>query len=97
MKALRGQILEFLYRVYPSSVLELDVISVFFRDHRTDTIRKALAYLVDRGYVEKAEKDHPVWRYEKQLLYKLTSNGVDLMEGTKKDPGVMVEDRRREG
>ncbi len=93
LRALRGLILDFLKGVYPTMVLELDVIGVFYQDYRDKYIRQALAYLVDKGYVERLEKPHPVHRYERQVLYKLTAKGVDLMEGTIRDDGVLLEER----
>lgn len=91
--SLRGMILEFLCRVYPSMVLEIDVISVFYRDYRDTHIRKALAYLVDKGYAERIEREHPIRRFERQVFYKATPSGIDLVEGTIRDDGVLIEDR----
>jgi len=91
--SLRGMILEFLNKVYPKMVLELDIISVFYRDYKDTAIRKSIAYLADKGYIEKVEKEHPVWRYEKQVFYKLTPQGIDLLEGLIKDDAIAIEDR----
>ncbi|RKY65258.1 MAG: hypothetical protein DRQ02_10455 [Candidatus Latescibacterota bacterium] len=91
-RALRGLILDFLKSVYPTMVLELDIIGVFYQDYRDKHIRQALAYLVDKGYVEKIKKLHPVHRYEKQVFYRLTAKGIDIYEGTIRDEGVLLED-----
>jgi DNA-binding PadR family transcriptional regulator len=85
--------LEFLNRVYPSMVIELDIIGVFYRDYRDSNIRKALSYLVDKGYVEAIKKPHPVRRYDEQVLYKITPKGIDLLDGTENDNGILLEDR----
>jgi len=91
-KVLRGLILDFLKSVYPALVLELDIIGVFYQDYRDKDIKQALAYLVDKGYVEEQQKPHPVRRYEKQFFYKLTAKGIDLYEGTIRDEGMLLED-----
>ncbi len=90
-ETLRGNILEFLLKVYPHMVLELDVIKVFYQYHRDKDIRQALAFLIDSNYVEKTEKPHPVRRFEMQTFYKLTRDGVLIADGTKRDDSVMME------
>jgi hypothetical protein len=85
--------LEFLNKVYPSMVLELDVIGVFYRDYRDSHIRKTLSYLVDKGYVEAIKKPHPVRRYEENVFYKITPKGIDLLDGTENDNGILLEER----
>jgi len=90
-EALRGMIIEFLYCIYPSIVMELDIISIFYQYHRDDDIRKSLAFLVDKGYVHMDEKPHPVRRFEKQHFYKLTADGVQIAECTKRDNSVIPE------
>lgn len=90
-ETLRGNIIEFLYKIYPAIVLELDIISVFYQYHRDTDIRKSLAYLVDCGYVERMEMPHPVRRFEKQVFYKLTADGVQVAECIKRDDTVLPE------
>ena len=90
-ETLRGNIIEFLYKVYPAMVLELDLVSIFYQHHRDTDIRKSLAYLVDCEYVEKHEKPHPVRRFEKQVFYKLTAEGVQVAECIKRDDTVLLE------
>ncbi len=89
--SLRGELLEFLKIAYPGFVLELDIIGVFYRDWRDTQIRQDLAYLVDRGYVERIKKPHPVKQRRVQAFYKLTADGVDLIDGIAVDPGVLIE------
>jgi len=91
--SLRGMILEFLHKVYPNMVLELDIVSVFYRDYKDTAIRKSIAYLVDKGYVERIEKEHPIKRYDRQVFYRLTPKGIDLLEGTIKDEAIAIDDR----
>jgi len=87
--SLRSLILEFLYKVYPHYVLEIDIIYVFYKDFRDTYIRKTLQYLVDKGYVEKLEKEIP--RLGVKIFYKLTPSGVDLVEGLLKDEKIPFE------
>ena len=52
MKLLRGQILDFLKRIYPREIEELEIVSVFYQYYKDVEIKQSLAYLVDKGYVE---------------------------------------------
>lgn len=90
-QTLRGNIVELLYRIYPDMILELDIISIFYQYYRDKDVYKSLAYLVDRGYIEKIEKPHPIRRFEKLIFYKLTADGVQIAECTKRDDSVLVE------
>jgi len=91
--SLRGMLLEFLGKIYPEAVLEIDLIGIFYRDYKDSQIRKALHYLVDKGYVQKIEKQHPFKRYENLVLYKITPAGIDLLEGLIQDSGILVEEK----
>jgi len=89
-KELRGYILDFLKRVYPAKVEELNVIATFYQ-YWTDTqIRRTLAYLADKGYVDIEEKPHPVLKRKKLKFYRLTARGIDLLEGTISDDGIIL-------
>jgi len=92
MKHLRGQLLDFLRRIYPKEIEELGIISVFYEYYRDRDIRQSLQYLVDKGYVEKEERKHPYRRRDKLCFYKITAKGIDLLEGTIDDAGVVLED-----
>ncbi len=92
MKHLRGQILDFLKRIYPRDIEEIGIISVFYEYHRDKDIRQSLQYLVDKGYVEKRVVKHPYRKRQKVAFYKITANGIDLLEGTVEDAGVVLED-----
>ena len=90
MKELRGFILDFLRKVYPQEVEELNVVGTFYQYYRDRDIRQALAYLVDKGYIERREKRHPVYRRKKLVFYKATAKGIDLLEGTISDDGIIL-------
>jgi DNA-binding MarR family transcriptional regulator len=48
-------------------------------------ITEYLDYLTDRGYIERVEREE-----YNVVYYKLTSRGVDILEGTIEDPGVLL-------
>jgi hypothetical protein len=93
-KIIRGYILKLIYdNMYPKP-MGSDVIGPLLLRLGMATSEHTLAihleYLRDRGYVELKEvalmdSFHPV------VLVALTSEGVDLLEGTKADPGVTVQ------
>lgn len=88
---LRGSILQFLAEVYPERVEELSVAQIKYEYYHYSDILKALEYLVDRGYLDRDEQPHPARAHEKVRLYRATSKGIDLVEGTTGDPGVVVD------
>ena len=92
MKALRGQILDFLRRIYPREIEELGVISVFYQYYTDKDIKQSLQYLADKGYVEIKEVPHPYRRRKKVKLYRITATGIDLLEGTIHDDGIVLEE-----
>lgn len=88
---LRGSILMFLVEVYPERVEELSIAQIKYEYYEYSDILKALAYLADRGYVDKDESPHPARPTKKVRMYRATSKGMDVVEGTTTDPGVLVE------
>ena len=90
MKALRGLLLDFLKRIYPKEIEELAIISVFYQYYHDKEIKQALHYLVDKGYAEKKETQHPYIRRKKIAFYRITARGIDLLEGTITDEGVTL-------
>jgi sugar (pentulose or hexulose) kinase len=89
---LRGKLLALLKKVYPDGVDEKTVVSVHYQYHRTEDIAASLEYLVGKKYVERKEHPHPFLALEKVQWYKLTPEGIDLLEGNiPEDPGVLIE------
>lgn len=89
-KQIRGHIL-FLLNVskMPTTrrVLELGMVDSLMVTN--PDITEYLDYLEDRKYIEKIKSDDYGMSY-----YKLTSHGVDLIEGTTCDPGVILDVRK---
>jgi hypothetical protein len=94
MKVLRGEILDFLYRIYPRNIEEIGIVGVFYQYYRDYEIIKALNYLVGKGYVAVEEIPHPYKQFEKKRLYSIAPEGVDILELTKKDDGIIVPERK---
>lgn len=89
---LRGKILDLLKKMYPEGIDFTSLISILFQYHKTDDILSSLEYLTDKKYVEKKEHPHPVFVQEKIKWYKLTPNGIDLIEGNiDPDPGILIQ------
>jgi len=87
-----GKVLALLKKVYPDGVDEITIISVLYQYHKTEHIHATLEYIVDKGYVEKNQHPHPFMEQEHVRWYKLTPNGVDLLEGNiDPDPGILVQ------
>ena len=89
-KELRGYILDFLKRIYPRKVEELNIIATFYQYWTDSQIKRTLAYLTEKGYVEIEEKPHPVLKRKRLRFYKLTAKGIDLAEGTIADSGIIL-------
>jgi len=91
-KTLRGQILDFLYKVYPEETEEVTIISVFYQYFKESQIKKSLQYLVDKGYIELKDIPHPVHQRKIIRLYKILPPGVDLIEGNTHDETILIEE-----
>jgi DNA-binding PadR family transcriptional regulator len=91
-KTLRGQLLDFLYKVYPEEAEEITIISVFYQYFKESQIRKSLQYLVDKGYVSGKDIPHPVHIRRMVRLYKILPAGVDLIEGNIQDETILFEE-----
>lgn len=87
---LRGKLITFLAHIYPEKIEEMSVVGVFYEYHESDDIIKALAYLVDKGFVHLFELPHPYRERKTVRLYQISASGIDLADGTVTDPGVMI-------
>jgi len=87
---LRARLLEFLRDLYPNGADERTVVSVFYEYHRFDDIVESLSYLADKGYAERKEVPHPYRAGERIRMYKILPAGIDLLDGTIKDPAVTI-------
>jgi len=94
IKALRGEILDFLHRISPRIIDELEIIGVFYQYYKDNEIRSALLYLADRGYIKVIEEPHPYKPREKKRFYTITADGIDVLDLTKQDNGIIVPERR---
>lgn len=87
---LRGEILKFLKYTYPDRVDERVIVGSLYVYHDYDDIVESLSYLVDKGYAERKEVPHPYKPVEKIRMYKISTTGIDLIDGTHDDPAVLV-------
>lgn len=91
-KILRGKVLAFLCYMSPKRVDIMGIAGVYIDYYTLAHIEKAVAYLLDRGYITAEKKAHPYVEREQVALYAVSSKGVDLHEGTIKDDGISVGD-----
>lgn len=88
---LRGKILKLLSEQYPEGLERITLISIYYQCDKVDDIDKSLAYLCDKGYVQKKEHPHPYKENKKITFYKITPAGIDLIEGTSEaEPGIII-------
>ena len=88
---LRGKLLDLLRKIYPDGIDQKTIISILFQYHKTHDILTSLEYLVDKKYVLNKEHPHPYIKQEKIQWYKLTPNGMDLLDGNiPDDPGILI-------
>lgn len=91
-KVLRGDILQFLYNVSPSKVKAEAIVSAYYEYYTPADIRRSLAYLADSGYILLEQRPHPVRSLEKVKFYQIAPKGVNLVEHSSDDVGVLVVD-----
>ena len=88
---LRGKILKLLSEQYPEGLERITLISIYYQCDKVDDIDKSLAYLCDKGYVQKKEHPQPYKENKKITFYKITPEGIDLIEGTTEaEPGIII-------
>lgn len=88
---LRGKLLKLLSEQYPDGLERVTLISIYYQFDKVEDIEKSLAYLCDKGFIQK--KEHPnIYNETKKIIYyKITPEGIDLVEGTsKQEPGIVI-------
>lgn len=91
-KILRGDILAFLYNASPSKVKAEAIVSAYYEYYTPADIRRSLAYLTDSGLVSMEQRPHPIRPLEKVKYYRIAPKGVNLVEHSSDDAGVLVTD-----
>ena len=89
-KTLRGILLLILHRVYPAPMIELDIIGMLYPDFRDSQIKENLCYLVDKGYLVLEKSPHPLKKRIFINKYRLSAEGLDLINGDIDDNCVLV-------
>ena len=92
-KAIRGYIVRALAKGNQNSLLVRQVTNALLADNliTVPDISKQLSYLEDGGYIEFTDRRATAYNaYRRDAVIQLTKAGVDLVEGTRDDPGVDV-------
>lgn len=88
---LRGKILSLLHDIYPDPIEKTSLIGIYYQYHKIELIEKALAYLEDKKLIEVKRMPHPFREREFVISYKITGDGIDLLEGNaEEEPGVLL-------
>lgn len=88
--ALRGAILQFLKDIYPEGAEKRTILSIFYQYHRYEAIERSLEYLVDKEYVSRKDVPHPYRTSDNISIYRITTKGIDLLDGLMADPAVLM-------
>ena len=88
-KEFRGEILVFLYDIHPLSISLTSIYQTYFQYYRTEDIDRILEYLIEKGYVEEETIQPPGATFETVKKYRITPAGIDLLDGTIRDPGII--------
>lgn len=88
-KELRGELLSFLHEIYPYPITITSIYQSYYQYYRTETIDQIMQYLDDKGYIEKRiQKGTRL--FEQIENYAITPKGIDLMEGSIEDNGIIA-------
>jgi len=87
---LRGALLQFLRDIYPEGAERRTIVSVFYQYHTYETIDPALGYLVDKEYASRKDVPHPYRAGDTISIYRITTKGIDLLDGIISDPAILV-------
>lgn len=92
-KAIRGYIIRALAKGNQNALLVRQITNALVGDGLiiSPDISKHLEYLKDAGYIVFTDRTANAYSaYRRDAVIKLTREGVDLVEGTRDDPGVDV-------
>lgn len=84
-KRLRALVIKALYDAYPGGLLKGTIKRAFCGNYSNGDVDKAVEYLKGKEYISECEIENC---NDDDILIKLTSKGVDLMDETIEDPGV---------
>lgn len=88
---LRGKILRLLFDLYPDGLEHSSIVGIYYQYEKVEEIEKSIQYLCDKKLVEEKNRPHPYRTNQNVKWYKITANGVDLIEGTASaDYGITV-------
>ncbi len=88
--SLRGKLLEFLNDIYPEGADSRSILSIFFEYHKAEDLDRSLEYLTAKEYITRKQVPHPYKKNEHVTIYKITPEGINLMDGLTADPGVAI-------
>lgn len=88
---LRGKILKLLSELYPNGIDRSTLVGIYYQYDKVDDIEKSLEYLRDKNFIVRKENPHPYKENKKVIFYKITPEGVDLIEGNiPEEPGIVI-------
>ena len=88
---LRGKLLKLLAEFYPDGMELSSLVSIYYQYEKVDDIEKSIHYLVDKNLVSKTVSPHPFKEQKTIEYYKITPEGLDLVEGNvSNDPGIII-------
>lgn len=88
---LRGKILKLLADLYPNGIEHTSLLGIYHSYEKIDDITKSAEYLVEKKLVNKIENPHPYKEGAKIIYYKITPEGIDLVEGNiPADSGILI-------
>lgn len=88
---LRGEVLESLYKLYPDGASDDSLHSIFFQYNKYEAVTNAINYLLDKKLIKKIEEPDLFAAGAVFVRYKITPEGIDLIEGSIKSiPGILI-------
>ena len=88
---LRGKILRLLFELYPNGIEHTQLVGIYYQYEKVEEIERSVSYLVDRKLVARTVSPHPFKANATVTYYKITPEGIDLIDGTDaSDSGIVV-------